>query len=125
MNDLHLMSVRRGMDDDLDVISELSRKLSLELNPTGSDEPDQIKKRIMKNIHSDGQAFLFEINNKIIGYSLVSKNNDPCSIEEFFIIPEERGKYYGNSAVVLLSEITKWKTVKVDAPVWHAMAGGM
>jgi len=65
------------------------------------------------------------INEKIIGYTLVSKNVDPCSIEEFFIAPEERGKFYGNSAVTLLSEFTKWTAVKGDAPVWHAMTGGM
>jgi hypothetical protein len=56
---------------------------------------------------------------------LVSNKNDPLNIEEFFIIPEERGKYYGNVAVVLLSEATNWKSVNVDAPVWRAMAGGM
>jgi hypothetical protein len=125
MNDLQLISIRRGSDDDLDVLSDLSRKLYLELNPTGPDELDQIKKRITNNIHSDGQAFLFVINEKIIGYTLVSKNVDPCSVEEFFIVPEERGKFYGNSAVALLSEFTKWTAVKVDAPVWRAMAGGM
>jgi hypothetical protein len=125
MNDLYRMSIRKVSGDDLDVLSDLSRKLALELNPAGSVILEQKKEEIMYKINSDGQAFLFEIDKKIIGYSLVSQKNDPCSVEEFFIIPEERGKFYGNSAVALLSEAIKWTAVKVDAPVWHAMAGGM
>lgn len=125
MFDPQSVSIRKGTDDDLDILSDLSNKLYSEQNPSKSLELDQLKKKIFNKIHSDGHAFLFEINNKIIGFSLVSLKNDPLNIEEFFIIPEERGKYYGNEAVVLLSEITNWKSVKVESLVWRAMAGGM
>ncbi|MHC1680105.1 MAG: GNAT family N-acetyltransferase [Methanomassiliicoccales archaeon] len=125
MSNPNPMNIRKGSDDDLDVLSGLSRKLSLELKMTEPFELDQIKQNIMEKIHSDGHAYLFEIDKKIVGYTLVSQNNDPLSIEEFFIIPEERGKNYGNVAVALLSEVTKWTAVRADAPVWHAMAGGM
>jgi hypothetical protein len=120
-----LLSIRKGSDDDIHILSDLSKELYLEQNPKGSVELDQIKKTILNKIHSDSQVFLFEVNKMIIGYSLVSLTNDPLNIEEFFIIPGERGNYYGNAAVVLLSEATNWKSVKVDAPVWREMAGGM
>ncbi|MFA5313460.1 MAG: hypothetical protein WC375_09135 [Methanomassiliicoccales archaeon] len=119
------VSIRKGTDDDLEILSELGTRLFSEQNPSESIESDRSRKKIFNKMHSDGHAFIFEINDRIIGYSLVSQKNDPLNIEEFFIIPEERGKYYGNEAVVLLSEVTNWKSVKVESPVWRAMAGGM
>ena len=125
MADMSSVSIRAAGEADLPQLSLLSTELRHEQNPLESMDADESMSRISRYLNASGRAFLFAVEGRIIGYSLVSRQANPLNIQEFFIIPSERGQSLGNRAVVLLQEATNWTAVDVDPPVWRAMAGGM
>jgi hypothetical protein len=112
-------------ESEVSQIAHLSMELHREQDPSAKVDADEVMARIGAYLSTSGQTYLFQVNEKVIGYSLVSRLSDPLNIREFFIIPSERGQGLGNQAVVLLQEATDWNAVDVDPPVWRTMAGGM
>jgi len=80
---------------------------------------------MLEMIRSEFVAFLFEARGKTIGYSLVSRNSDPLSILEYFLLPEERGKGYGYEAIARLLDATNSTSIDVSANAWREAAGAM
>jgi len=117
--------VRRGSEEDLDILSDMSRRLIQEQQYKEAMDLEQLRASMENLIRTGCEAYLFEVEGKPIGYSLVSRKIDPLSIVQFFILPEERGKGYGYQAVWLLQGATKANSIDVDARVWRAAAGAM
>jgi RimJ/RimL family protein N-acetyltransferase len=117
--------LRRGSEDDLDVLAALSHQRSQEQHQDEGAVIEQQKTRIKELLCSDSVAFLFEVRGKVIGYSLVSRKTDPLSIIEYFLVPEERGKGYGYEAVARLLDATNSTSIDVSANAWREAAGAM
>ena len=118
------ISLRRGSEEDLDVLVALSRQRSVEQHNVEEDLA-QLKGRLRDMIRAEFVAFLFEVRGKVIGYSLVSRRTDPLSIIEYFLVPEERGKGYGYEAVAKLLDATNSTSIDVSANAWREAAGAM
>jgi len=119
------ISLRRGSEEDLDVLVALSRRRSEEQHNVDEEDLAQLKGRLRDMIRAEFVPFLFEVRGKVIGYSLVSRRTDPLSIIEYFLIPEERGKGYGYEAVAKLLDATNSTSIDVSANAWREAAGAM
>jgi RimJ/RimL family protein N-acetyltransferase len=117
--------LRRGLEDDLDVLAALSHQRSQEQRQDEGAGIEQQKTRMRDRLRSDSVAFIFEVRGKIIGYSLVSRKTNPLSIIEYFLVPEERGKGYGYEAVARLLDATNSTSIDVSANAWREAAGAM
>jgi RimJ/RimL family protein N-acetyltransferase len=117
------ISLRRGSEEDLDVLTAFSQQRIFEQHQYT--DVDNLRAKMLEMIRSDFVAFLFMARGKIIGYSLVSRKIDPLSIIEYFLVPEERGKGYGYEAVAKLLDATNSTSIDVSANAWREAAGAM
>jgi RimJ/RimL family protein N-acetyltransferase len=117
------ISLRRGSEEDLDVLTALSRQRIQEQHRVI--DVENLRAEMLEMIRSEFVAFLFEARGKTIGYSLVSRNSDPLSILEYFLLPEERGKGYGYEAIARLLDATNSTSIDVSANAWREAAGAM
>lgn len=117
--------LRRGSEDDLDVLAALSQQRSQEQRQDEGAGIEPLKEGMRERLRSDSLAFLFEVRGKVIGYSLVSRRSDPLGILEYYLVREERGKGYGYEAVAKLMEATGSISLDVSANAWREAAGAM
>ena len=117
------ISLRRGAEEDLDVLTAFSRQRIHEQHQ--DTDVENLRVKMLDMIRSDFVAFLFVARGRIIGYSLVSRKTDPLSIIEYFLVPEERGKGYGYEAVAKLLDATNSTSIDVSANAWREAAGAM
>jgi RimJ/RimL family protein N-acetyltransferase len=120
---LERINIRRGTEEDLEVLVPLSVQRDKEQR-YGTDK-EEIKTRMLEMMRSDYTTYLFEVRGIVIGYTLVSKNPDPLSIIEYFLLPEERGKGYGYDAVAKLMNATNSISLNVSPNAWRESAGAM
>lgn len=117
------IDIRRGTEEDLDILVDLSVRRDKEQR-YGTDV-GELKTRMIERMRSDFATYLFEVRGMVIGYSLVSRSPDPLSILEYFLLPEERGKGYGYDAVAKLMNITNSVSLDVSPNAWRESAGAM
>jgi RimJ/RimL family protein N-acetyltransferase len=117
--------LRRGSEDDLDILTALSLQRCQEQSQHEDDSIERLKGRMWERMCSDSTAFLFEVRGKVIGYSLVSRKSDPLSILEYYLAREERGKGYGYEAIVKLIDATGSTSIDVSSNAWREAAGAM
>jgi hypothetical protein len=122
---METIGVRRAFEDDLDILSDLNRQLIEDQKYDESKDVEWLRSRMKSFLATDSDAYLFEVEGRIIGYSLVSRENDPLEIKQLFIIPEERGHGYGYYTAFMLQKATNAISLDVDALVWRAVAGAM
>lgn len=117
--------LRKGTEDDLDILSSLNKRLNDEFYPEVGMTESQLKSRIDVLINTDHDAYLFESGDKAVGYALVLGGSNPLDIRQFYMGQEARGRGYNNLAVLLLKEATKTNSIEADALVWKAAVGSM
>jgi RimJ/RimL family protein N-acetyltransferase len=117
------IDIRRGTEEDLDILLALSVQRNKEQH-YGTDV-EELKARLIEMMRSEYTTYLFEVRGMVIGYSLVSKSPNPLSILEYFLLPEERGKGYGYDAVAKLMNVTNSVSLDVSPNAWRESAGAM
>jgi hypothetical protein len=117
--------LRKGTEDDLDVLSSLNKRLNDEFYPEVGMTEGQLKTRIDDLIKTDHDAYVFEQGGRTVGYALVLHGSNPLDIRQFYMGQEARGRGYNNLAVLLLKEATKTNSIEADALVWKAAVGSM
>jgi len=115
----HKVSIRSASDDDLDILSVLNRQLIEDERHDNNMSIEQLRSRMKSFIHTDYQAFLFEVEEKVVGYALVNQSTDPVYLRQFFICREHRRKGYGTQAFRLTLGAAKADRMDVDVLVWN------
>ncbi len=117
--------LRRGSEDDLDVLAALSQQRRQEQRQDEVVDIERLKERMRELLRSDFLAFLFEVHGKVIGYTLVSRRIDPLCITEYYLVREERGNGYGYEAVAKVLAATGSTSIDVSSNAWREAAGAM
>ncbi len=111
--------IRLCTDNDLELLSIMNKQLIEDEKHDNPMNLNQLNERMYGFIHSDYNAYIFQLENKVIGYALVNYLKSPIYLRQFFIVREVRRKGYGKRMFDLLIAELNVKTIDIEVMVWN------
>ncbi len=111
--------IRLCTDSDLELLSIMNKQLIEDEKHDNPMNLCQLNERMYEFIHSDYNAYIFQLENKVIGYALVNYLKSPFYLRQFFIVRDERRKGYGKRMFELLLVELNVKTIDIEVMVWN------
>lgn len=105
---------------DLDAIARMNIELRADEQIDNFMTDDQVKDRMREFL--SGQAYkvhVFEVNDRIIGYSVVDVTKTPPYMRQFFIARDSRRSGHGRAFFRLLARALGADSIDVEVLVWN------
>ena len=115
------MQIKECTAEDVPLLARLNKHFFEEENAETDLSLPHLEERMSGYINSDFKAFLFQNDEKIVGYALCDLAKRPVYLRQFFVSREERRKGYGSQAFRLLLEKLDIETTDMEVYYWNDM----
>jgi len=107
--------------NDVKQLAQMNRMLIEDENGENRLTQDELEDRMTGFLSGDYQAFLFRMENKVVGYALVNTVSSPMYLRHYFICREDRRKGYGEALFHALLAHLNIDTIDIDVYVWNTV----
>jgi predicted acetyltransferase len=114
-----MVNIKECTITDANILAEMNKQLIEDEKANNTMDIIQLEKRMIEFLNNGYKAFVFIIDNNIIGYSLIDTTKKPIYLRQFFIKREERRKHYGKMAFNKLLEEIKTTEIEIDVLEWN------
>jgi len=114
-----MIEIDECMEKDVKLLAEMNKQLIEDEKANNLMDINQLENRMNDFLKNGYKAFLFFIDEKIIGYALCDMTKEPKYLRQFFIKREERRKHYGKNAFDKLLEKLEIKEIEIDVLKWN------
>jgi len=114
-----LIEIKECTENDITLLAKMNKQLIEDEKANNLMDITQLENRMNDFLNNGYKAFLFIIEEKIIGYALCDMTKEPKYLRQFFIKREERRKHYGKNAFNKLLEKLETKEIEIDVLKWN------
>ena len=113
------MRARECTVEDVALLAQMNKYSLEDDDPEANLSLPHLENRMRDYINSGYKAFLFLIDEKVIGYALSNGAKPPIYLRQFFIVRDERRKGYGKQAFHLLLDLLGIQESDIDVYTWN------
>jgi predicted acetyltransferase len=116
-----MINIHECTISDINILAEMNKQLIEDENDNNLLSMDIIglKNRMTEFLNNGYRAYLFFVNNVIVGYALCDMTKEPKYLRQFFIKREVRRKHYGKTAFEILLKKIGIKEIEIDVLIWN------
>ena len=113
------MMIKKCTLEDISQLAILNKQL---IDDEKSDNPMSIKeleKRMTGFLNTEYDAYLFMVDDDVVGYALVKNSCRPLYLRQFLIDRKYRKQHYGTEAFKSLIEYLNVKSIDIEVLSWN------
>jgi predicted acetyltransferase len=114
----HVM-MQPAEEHDCGLLALLNRELILAEQSDNVMSYVALEERMQTFLRGTYRAWLFRVDDVVIGYALVDMAPDPLYLRQFCIVEAYRGKGYGRAAFTALQQLLGHAAIDIDVLEWN------
>ena len=114
-----MVSINECKSEDVNLLAEMNKQLIEDEKAGNTMDISQLKNRMLDFLNNGYRAFLFSVENNIVGYALCDITKRPIYLRQFFIKREERRKHYGKESFKKILEKIGTDEIEIDVYNWN------
>jgi predicted acetyltransferase len=116
---IKMLNINECKLEDVNLLAEMNKQLIEDEKAKNTMDIFQLKNRMIDFLKNGYKAFLFLVENNIVGYALCDMTKKPIYLRQFFIKREERRKHYGKESFKKILEKMETNEIEIDVYRWN------
>lgn len=113
------MNIKECTQADIPLLAQMNKRLIEDENADNPMNDAQLAERMAAFLADGYRAYVFQADNRAIGYALCDMKRNPVYLRQFYVERSARRQGFGTQAFRLLTDCLGTEKIDLDVYVWN------